>query len=48
VEEKIKAALLAFDWFDYDEDEMGFLAEEDPDVGIFDALATKIAEALAA
>lgn len=47
MEEKIKAALLEFNWGGYGMDDIGELADESPDVGIFDALAAEIAKAVA-
>jgi hypothetical protein len=48
VEEKIKAALLAFNWGGYGMDDIAELADEDPDIGVFDDLAAILARAVAA
>lgn len=46
MEEMIKRALLDFNWWDYSLDNIGELAESDPDVGVFDDLAAHISEEL--
>jgi hypothetical protein len=43
MEEKIKAAILSFNWGGYGMDDVEELASNDPDVGVFDDLAAHIA-----
>lgn len=46
MDEAIKQALLTFHWSNYRFDELEELAEDDPDVGIFDALAAHIRDGI--
>jgi hypothetical protein len=43
---RAKAAILAFQFWDYGMDDVSNLAREDPDVGVFDDLARTVVEAL--
>ncbi len=43
MDEVIKAALLSFNWGNYHMDDIEELAENDPNVGVFDDLAAHIA-----